>query len=384
MQRFLDLLQDCFRVTLPLLLIPIVMGCVPRICSGTRPILKIGLAAPFEGMARPLGYEALQGVKLAVAQWNARGGPGDYMVELVALNDSHDAQEARWQAAEFLADPAVLGVIAGWRAATAAAMVPILSQGGLATVLPWSVPAALADPDRGITMIAAHEGQVAQALWEHLPTTVPRCHVAIVGDEQAIASYREFLPACVRRIAPPVTLHRQALQAWVATLLDPHASPLEALILVADPISGGEIVVTLRQTGWSGWLFGAADVGSTQLTDVADGWADGMVVASPAPSGTDGSFHADEDVRSLASLSPRGVLAYDAAHVLLTAIANNIAQTGYPSRAGVVAALARVQAEGLTGPIAFDTDGQRLRASVWFYRIEDHRYPGVLIGRVER
>ncbi|PWH18920.1 MAG: hypothetical protein DDG58_05870 [Ardenticatenia bacterium] len=383
-RRLLDRLGDGFRVILPLLLIPLVTGCAPGVCSGTRPIVKIGLAAPFEGVARPLGYEALQGVKLAVAQWNAHGGPGGYMVELAALNDSHDAHEARLQAEEFLADPAVLGVIAGWHTATAEAMVPILSQGGLATVLPWSLPALLTDPDRGIAMLAAHEGQVAQALVEQLPTTIPRCHIAVVGDELAVAPYRESLPACARSVAPPAALHRQALQTWAAALLDQRAPPLEALILVVDPISAGEIAATLQQAGWSGRLFGAADVGSTQLTDVAGQWADGMVVASPAPSGADGPLHVNGDGTALAALSPRGALAYDAAQVLLTAIADNIAQMGYPSRAGVVAALAKVQAEGLTGPIAFDLDGRRLHAAVWFYRIEDHRYPGVLVGQVER
>jgi hypothetical protein len=47
----------------------ILSGCVAKpvgraLLRGTQPLLKIGLAAPFEGLDRPMGYEALTGVKL--------------------------------------------------------------------------------------------------------------------------------------------------------------------------------------------------------------------------------------------------------------------------------------------------------------------------------
>ncbi|MCS7261366.1 MAG: ABC transporter substrate-binding protein [Anaerolineae bacterium] len=382
MRQLVDLLFRYLPMILLLLLPSAMTSCAPNLCRGTRPILKVGLAAPFEGVARPLGYEALQGVKLAIAQWNAHGGPGGYMVELVALNDANDPQEARLQAEEFLADPAVLGVIAGWNAATAQAIAPILRQRGLATVLPWSVPAELAD--RGVVILAAHEGQIAQVVVEHLPLAVPRCHVAVVGDERAVAPYRALLPACVRSLAPPVASHRQALQTWVAGVLHDRSFPLEALILVVDSVLGGELVVALRQAGWSGWLFGAADLGSTQLTDVAGEWAEEVVIASPAPSGEDATFHSDEDRALFASLSPRGVSAYDAAHVLLAALERSVAQTGQPSRTGVIAALSGVQAQGLMGNLTFDPQGRRLHAPVWLYRVEGRRYPGVLVEQVIR
>ena len=382
-KRVTGVFSNCFRIILPSFLILVMASCTLDICSGTRPVLKIGLVAPFEGVGRPLGYEALQGVKLAIAQWNARGGPGGYMVELVALNDSNDVQEARLQAEELLVDPAILGVIAGWNAETAGAIAPILSQRGLATALPWSVPPGLANPQRGLIMIAAHESQAAQALAEHLFATVPRCHVAIVGDNQAIAPYLEHLLSCVQKLAPPAVLHHDALQIWAASLVQKRTSPLEALILVVDPILGGEIATVLRETGWSGSLFGGPDMGSTQLLDIAGGLAEEMIIASPAPSGADLPFRSGGDMMSLVPLTPRAVLAYDAAYVLLTAIERNIAQEGRPSREGVIAALPRVQTEGLTGKIAFDANGWRLHPSVWLYRIEDNRYPGVLIKQVE-
>ena len=82
-------------------------------CSqeSTRPIVKIGVAAPFEGLYRSMGYEALYAVKIAVDLRNQEGGVSGYMVELVALNDDNDPSEAVLTARTMIVDPYVLGVI---------------------------------------------------------------------------------------------------------------------------------------------------------------------------------------------------------------------------------------------------------------------------------
>src|SRR5437773_8430394 len=58
-----------------LLLLP---ACVPV----TRPIVKIGLVAPFEGRYRDVGYEVIYAVRLAVREANASGGVAGFAVEL--------------------------------------------------------------------------------------------------------------------------------------------------------------------------------------------------------------------------------------------------------------------------------------------------------------
>lgn len=83
--------------------------------GSVKPTVKIGLSAPFEGRYRDLGYEALHAVRLAVQQRNETGGIGDrYLVELVALNDFADAEEAIVQARKMAVDAGVLGVLGGW------------------------------------------------------------------------------------------------------------------------------------------------------------------------------------------------------------------------------------------------------------------------------
>ena len=101
--------------------------------GSVKPTVKIGLSAPFEGLHRDLGYEALHAVRLAVRQRNDAGGLGGrYLVELVALNDFNEAEEAVVQARKMAVDPGVMGVLGGWSPVAAQAAVPEYKRLGLA------------------------------------------------------------------------------------------------------------------------------------------------------------------------------------------------------------------------------------------------------------
>ncbi len=122
-------------------LLLLVAGCLLlvacRIPGSVRPTTKVGLSAPFEGLYRDLGYEALHAVRLAVRQRNESGGVGGrYLVELVALNDFNEAEEAIQQAREMAADPGVLGVLGGWSPDTAQSAAPEYRRLGLAFLAP--------------------------------------------------------------------------------------------------------------------------------------------------------------------------------------------------------------------------------------------------------
>jgi ABC-type branched-subunit amino acid transport system substrate-binding protein len=55
-------------------------------CERARPVVKIGLVAPFEGRERAVGYDAVYAARLAVREVSA--SQDEYDVELVALDDS--------------------------------------------------------------------------------------------------------------------------------------------------------------------------------------------------------------------------------------------------------------------------------------------------------
>jgi len=136
--------RDLCRIASLLL---VLTGCILFLsaCSfpgSVKPTVKIGLSAPFEGRDRDLGYEVLHAVRLAVRQRNEAGGVGErYLVELVALNDFNEPEEAILQAREMAVDRDVLGVLGGWSSATFAAAAPEYRRLGLAflsAAMDWS------------------------------------------------------------------------------------------------------------------------------------------------------------------------------------------------------------------------------------------------------
>lgn len=105
--------------------------------GSVKPTVKVGLSAPFEGRHRDLGYEVLYAVRLAVQQRNEAGGiGGQYLVELVALNDFAEAAPAVMQAQKMAVDDGILGVVGGLALETAVAAAPEYQRLGLAFLHP--------------------------------------------------------------------------------------------------------------------------------------------------------------------------------------------------------------------------------------------------------
>lgn len=248
-------------------------SCIPV----TRPVVKIGLVAPFEGRYRNLGYEVIYAVRLAVREANAAGGIAGHSVELTALDDSGDPEMAAEQARKLATDPQVVAVLGHWLDATTTAAAPEYER----LSLPLLVPVASAAlPDS------------AYRLW------ISSC--LLVADSGCFNTWEEL------------SLSR------------------------AGPIT----------------------------------------LTSPIPLPADSTVPAfDRRYRAISNgVEPRfaAVLAYDAARLLLDAIARDITVNGAPSRSGVQAQLAQSDYAGLSGLFTFDADREwRRTRREWRYVWQD-------------
>lgn len=300
--------------------------------------------APFEGLHRPLGYEALFAVKLALQERNAGEGVAGYRLELIALNDFDDPAEAAAQARELALDPAVRGVIGHLSAETTAAALPVYRAADLAVAVPWSVSSGLARPGSGVVFVAATLEEAEAQLRAGLDLTDP-------------ARLSQLAPATPDRLAAA-----------------------GGLLLDVDAVSAGEWVRRLGGAGRSITIGGLPEAGSQQFVEVAGPFAAGVVFAAPGPAAAD-LTQATDFVAAYTQLAgfppgPRAALAYDAAQLLLDSLEQTTLSDANAPRHAVAANLSRTQREGVTGPLAFDEAGLRLRAPVWLYQIEQDRYPG--------
>ena len=73
--------------------------------------LKIGLVGPFTGAYAPLGVSIRDGVKLAAAEINARGGIGGRRIELVERDDESRPERGVQIAQELINNERIIGAV---------------------------------------------------------------------------------------------------------------------------------------------------------------------------------------------------------------------------------------------------------------------------------
>lgn len=279
-------------------------ACVPS----TRPSVKIGLVAPFEGRYRAIGEEIIYAVRLAVREANEAGGVNGYSVELMAYDDGGDPAQAEEQARKLATDPQVVGVIGNWLDSTTLAAAPVLAHSGI----PFLAAASSADLDP--------------------------------------AAFRLWLTGSAYLAAAPDTDHCPLPCASLENLdwFTDHCP------LAADHCSGPPL-----------W-------GLAQFPRLAGDAAEGVFVITPSPLPADSSDPSFADRYRAASpgVEPRflAVLAHDATKILLEAVARDLQSNTIPTRSGVEAALTQTAYDGLGGHFSFNEDRDWDEAKGWVHQ----------------
>lgn len=121
---------------LRLLVLALAWSALLGACAPVRPVVKVGVLAPFEGLYRRSGYEALAAARAAIeAAAPSLAAQGIEVVPL-ALDTSLDPQRA---AEKLLADPALAAVVGPLFPTDAPAMAAALDAAGV----PWFAPYAV-------------------------------------------------------------------------------------------------------------------------------------------------------------------------------------------------------------------------------------------------
>ena len=366
------------RQLLSLLLLLLLTMSACRFSGSTRPVVKIGLVAPFEGLYRSLGYDALYGVKLAVRACNAAGGVDGTMVELVALDDHFDPARAADVAREMAVDPDVMGIIGPLSSAVALAAQQEYQRAGLAFITLATADALTANGVRGTFRLAASDSDLGTFAASYVVNELGMRRVAVLrqGDEDMVNAFART----AEQTGIQVVWDGQAVGEWLADLQ--HANP-EAIFIGGDSLVGADMVRLIRETGLTTILIGGQEWATPHLVNVGGEAVEGVLYVTSAPAPAD--LDTDEfitDYQTLAGFppGPYGAWAYDATCALLTALDRAIRTDGRPTRTGVTAQLAALtDYQGLNGSITFDRFGNRVNAPLYIYRIEGGIYPGRLI-----
>ena len=306
-------------------------------------VVKIGLAGSFEGLYRSSGYEALYAVKLAVAEWNSRGGVAGRPVELVALDDSGSAGQSQRQPFELAADLDILGAVGHSQADTTDAALSEYARLGLPLVSPsaWT-----RNPDSEWVFFAG--GAYLQEAVAALRGAGLEfgAHIAVVGGGE------EWL----------------RLSSWAATVLRPGdvvPANAAAVVLAGSADRAAEWARAIGSAPNRPFV-GGSDLGGAVFAALAGEKAAGVWIGRTAVRAGPSEWEPFRQAYASAAGAEPGMLApvaYDATNVLLAAM-ERAAKAGDLSRAGVARALRQTDWQGLTGHIAFDDSGARTNVEI--------------------
>lgn len=338
-------------------------------------MVKIGLVAPFEGLYRPLGYQVLSAVKLALKERNESAGVNGYMVELVALNDGQDPAVAVQRAREMAIDPDIVGVIGHFDDETTLAALSTYDQAGLALVAPAATATEVTRRGYSQTFRLGADNNLLGATAAHYAVVErgARRLAVIRGREDLVNSFI----ATAREEGAIVVLDLEADEEGLLTALANERPDI--LFFGGGALEGAELLLQLQEAGLDIPLLGGNGLNSAYLVQVAQEAARGTAYVTITSPVEDQGFIEGYTALSGAPPGPYAALAYDATHLLLNAIQEAIAVEGKPTRRGIIAALSWSEAyDGLTAHISFDEHGQALDPQVYIYEIVDGRYPGEL------
>lgn len=278
-----------------------------------KPVLKIGLVAPFEGRDRALGYEALGAVKEAIGARNVAGGVAGYMIELVALNDNNVPDESAFQARKFAVDADVMGVIGPFSEAALEAAAPVYDELDLPLIAPVAADGRL---HPAVFSLAASPEELAIVLLEHLPHENNPALICANGDLLCDA-----LRPTIRRVIDepddiPDLVRKLHLARW---------QPASHILFDGDVLTAAELLLELRAVGGEQRLLGGPSLARVQLPQIAGAAAQNACYAIAAPTSSD--------------RSPWAGLAFEATTLLLDTLEKAIQTGGKPARQSVLTQL---------------------------------------------
>ena len=360
---------------LPALLL-FVLALLLNACGQQEP-LKIGFIGGLSDRNSDNGQSGLNGVMLAVEQFNRNGGIGGRLVELVARDDAQRRETAENSAKELVA-AGVEAVIGPFTSSMAEVIVPITGQAGIFQISPTVTSMAFYGKDDNFFRINRTTRDNAQ---EYAKIMVGRSqrNIAVAYDlrnrnfaESWLNEFRTAIAAEQAAIAVALPYESAADTDFARIVGEMLAVQPDALFFISGALDVARFAQAARTLSPS-LPIGAAEWAATeQLIDLGGEFVEGLLIVQnydrddPSPRYRD--FAEAYFKRFQRTPGYSSVSAHDAATVVLTALKQR--KRGETLKDAVLRA---GPYQGLQQEIAFDKNGDT-RRRVYFRIIRAGSY----------
>ena len=340
-------------------------------CSKPTNTIKIGVAGPMTGDQSKQGQDLKNGVELAIAEWNERGGILGKKIELSVGDDQHDPKQAVSVANRFV-NLGVVGVVGHWNSSASIPASEVYARASLPMITPASTNPQVTD--RGypnIFRICGRDDQQGKVAAEYAIEALKVKKVAILHDKttygQGLAN--EFKKALGNNAE---VVHEggiiQGDKDFRGVLTTVATKSPDLFFFGGIYPEGGLLVRQAKEVGLTAPMMSGDGVIDPVFIQIAGEAAEGTYLTFtpdtaklPGAAGVIGRYKG-----KYGEPGPYSLYAYDAANVLLA----GINKAGATEGRKVSEAIHGLTHDGVTGRIQFDKKGDipKMQYVVWITR----------------
>ncbi|MBD0735143.1 ABC transporter substrate-binding protein [Streptomyces sp. CBMA29] len=360
------------RTTRPVLLtVPVVLALAATACgspgssksgtSDTSGPVKIAVVDAQSGQLSSLGDWEAKGAKLAVQQWNDKGGINGRKIELTVFDDQGDPTTGT-NIARKLASEHYIAMIGTSESAVTVAMAPILRQEKIPNITSGQSTALVDVKSPFLFLNGPTSTTYDSTLADYVIKTKGYKNIAMISNNGSYGKgeHDAFLAAAKERGATPVadqvvTTDQKDFSAALSSI---RQKKPDLIFIGSEEVEAGLIVKQARDLGITAPFAGAAPQGTPVFVDTSGaGNADGTIVSSPYLSNdTDAasrSFAAAYKKAYGKEAELHGAKSFDGTNIVLTALKTS----GVVSGEKLAEAIRATKYHGLVGDFAFDETG---------------------------
>lgn len=339
-------------------------------------VVKIGVSGPYSGVAAAYGKDFEAAVKLAIEDANAAGiklGGELVKFELVSEDDAADPKQAVSVAQRF-SDMKVAGVVGHLTSGATIPASKIYHEAGIPQVAPAATnPSYTRQNYNTAFRVIGDDSQVGSAIANYIVVKMGLKSVAIIDDRTA---YGQGLANVVAKMVPTVggkvgsrEYTTDKATDFSAILTSIKSKNVQAIFFGGLNAQAGPLKRQMMDLGMKTPLFGSS-ISSDEFVqfagrDAAEGTisADSGQAIENMPGGPSFVKKFSAKYGKVVMYAPYG---YDATNVLVNAM--KAANSADPKK--YLPEISKLNFNGVTGPIAFDSKGDLLSAAVTFFQVK--------------
>ncbi|HEY0816985.1 MAG TPA: branched-chain amino acid ABC transporter substrate-binding protein [Pseudonocardia sp.] len=368
-------------------------------CDTSKGTLVIGMVAPLSGSLSALGLGMRNSSKLAVDQANQKCTVKGYKLAFQPEDDQATAQIGGQAATKLASDPTVVGVVGTLNSSVAQTVAPILAGKSIVQVSPANTNPSLTLGDAATTApkrpfptyfrVATTDLVQGPFAAQYLVQTAGKKNIAVIDDGKTYgAGLADQASNEITKLGAKVVTREKVgekdtdFSGVIGKIrpLNPDAVYYGGEYPVAGPLSK-----QLKDAGLDIPLMGGDGIVDKKFVDLGGRTGDlGTSVGAPAanlPSAK--QFLDDYKAASFTEeYSTYGVLTYDAANVIINALAKTVGDGTWSdaSRATLISNVQATSLDGASGKVSFDQYGDTTNKVLTVYQVKDGDFAPVQTG----